>query len=354
MSTAGTARRHPAVDAAVPADAFQAGLAAALPAEGFWGMPVLVACSGGADSVALLLGLHRVAPRDALGRLVVVHAEHDLRPEAPADRAFVQRLAARLDLRCLWRRLAVRTAGVGGDGVEARARRLRYEFLADAARETGARHVVVAHTADDQAETILQRMLRGTGLAGLGGMQPARPLCDGVSLLRPLLGLRRGVVREFLVAAGQAWCEDASNADRAFARNFLRHDVLGPCMAGPFPAAVAALGRLGRQAALVAGALQSAAGHLLDAHASRLVDGTILLRTAPLECLDRLLLAEVFATLWNREGWPRRDMTARHYAALAGMTAGDDAAQDFPGGVRARRRAVEGTLTLTGPGTVAT
>ncbi|NCA11005.1 tRNA lysidine(34) synthetase TilS, partial [bacterium] len=206
---------------------FLSKLSAALPRNGLWEAPAVVAVSGGADSMALLMGLVRLALPPA--RLIVAHACHDLRPEAPADRDFVAALADRLGLPCTSRLLAVREDVEGrGEGPEARARRLRYEFLVDVAREHGARHVVVGHTADDQAETILHRALRGTGLAGLAGMQRSRELADGVALLRPLLHLPRMLGRSFLEAEGKCWREDATNADPAFARNFLRHEILAP------------------------------------------------------------------------------------------------------------------------------
>jgi tRNA(Ile)-lysidine synthase len=345
----------PSADAAGPAgqatgSAFESPLlgtlGAALPAAGFWSMPVLVACSGGADSVALLLGLHRLAP--GTGRLVVAHAEHDLRAAAASDREFVARLAARLGLPFVWRRIAVRAEPSRGEGVEARARRLRYEFLEQTALERGARYVVVAHTADDQAETILHRMLRGTGLAGLAGMPAARPLGPGASLLRPMLDVSRAEVREFLAATVQGWCEDESNADTRLARNFLRHEVLSRCAAGPFPAATAALVRLGRQAGRVAGALASAAEHVLEAHAIRQADGSVVIRTTPLAALDPHLVAEVFVALWRREAWPRRDMTARHYARLARMVVAGGNAADLPAGVRVEQ-AGPGRLLLRAP-----
>jgi tRNA(Ile)-lysidine synthase len=318
-------------------DRLLAGLAVGLPARGIWAAPAIVAVSGGADSTALLLGLVALAPPPA--RLVVAHAEHDLRETAPADREFVATLAGRLGLPFEWRRLAVRTAdGAAGEGIEARARRLRYRFLAEVAGDQGARHVLVAHTAEDQAETILHRILRGTGPAGLAGMAAARELSPGVGLIRPLLAVGRSVVREFLAAAAEAWREDESNADVRFARNFLRHEILARCAAGPYPAATAALGRLGRQAGCLAAALRSAADHLLDTHARRRADGTIDLRTAALAGLDPYLLAEVFTALWEREGWPRRDMTAVHYERLAALVRSADAvaggSTDYPGGVR--------------------
>lgn len=311
----------------------------ALPATDFWTMPVLVAVSGGADSMGLLAALGRLVPVGCERRLIVAHAEHDLRESAAADRAFVVDAAERLGLACVWRRLRV-SGAAGSEGTEGIARRLRYEFLAEVAGDHGCRHVVVAHTADDQAETILQRMLRGSGIAGLGGMRAARELVPGVSLLRPLLGLRRGEVRRFLEIVGQPWRHDPTNDDVRFARNFLRHDVLAACTAGPFPTATESLVRVGSQAALVAGAIRSAAGHLLDRHASKHADGSIVIRTRDLAGLDRYLVAEVFVALWRREAWPERDMTARHYASLAAIATDPGSADrpprplTLPGGIR--------------------
>ena len=315
---------------------FLDGLAAGLTDGGVWSAAVVAAVSGGADSTALLLGLAALAPRGS--RIVVAHAEHDLRPAAADDRRFVAALAARLGLEFATARVAVRHAAPGGEGLEARARRLRYRFLAEVAGGHGARRVLVAHTAEDQAETILHRILRGTGPAGLAGMAVARELCPGVALVRPLLAVGRSDVRDYLVTEAEAWLEDASNADVRFARNFLRHEILARCAAGPYPAATAALGRLGRQAGRLAAALRSAADHLLDAHARRRADGTIELETAALAGLDPYLLAELCAALWEREGWPRRDMTAAHYDRLAALVGSVDAAAagitDYPGGVR--------------------
>ena len=327
---------------------FLAALAAGLPAHDFWSERLVVGVSGGADSVALLMGLHSLAAGQGVPpKLLVAHAKHDLREAAAADAAFVFNLAAELGFSCMVRDVRVREPDdVRGEGIEGRARRLRYEFLTAVAREEGARFVVVAHTADDQAETILHRALRGTGLTGLAGMASARELSDGVALVRPLLAVPRGVVRGYLESRGQVWMEDATNADVRYARNFLRHAILAPCDAGPYPAAAASLTRLGSQAAAVAGAVRSAAEHLLEAHSHRHADGTTVLQAQRLAGLDRHLLAEIFVVLWHREGWARRDMTARHYSQLAAMAvaSADPAvaappAIDLPGGVRARVQA---------------
>jgi len=325
---------------------FLGALAAGLPKHGFPSSATVVAVSGGADSVALLLGLCSLAEREAAsGRLLVAHARHDLRgAAAEEDATFVAQLAAGRGIECVVRDLQVRDPGtVRGEGIEGRARRLRRAFFTDIARERGARCVVLAHTADDQAETILHRSLRGTGLAGLAGMTTARHLSDGVSILRPLLAVPRRMVREYLQACGQPWREDATNTDVRFARNFLRHEILPRCESGPYPAATTSLVRLGSQAAVVAGALRSAAEHLLETHSHRHADGTTVLQTRSLAGLDRHLIAEIFVALWHREAWPQRDMTARHYSQLAAMAVSSaDAAGaappaiDLPGGIRAR------------------
>lgn len=329
------------------ADSFLASVAAALPAHGFWDSPIVVGVSGGGDSVALLLALHDLDPRGCSALVTVAHAEHDLRQSAAADGLFVAALARRLGLQFVTRRLAVRER-CDDEGTEARARRLRYGFLADIAREAGARHVVVAHTADDQAETILHNVLRGTGLAGLAGMATARELCEGIALLRPLLGMSREQARSYLLATGEPWCEDETNNDLRYTRNFLRHDIIARAESGPYPAATASLVRLGEQAARVNGALASAAEHLLSRHARRQPDGTVIVDTAPLLGIDRHILAEVFVALWRSEGWQRRDMTARHFERLAdfveGGRAGRTPAADFPGGIHVR--AIDGRLLL--------
>ena len=323
-----------------PDDDLLATLAAALPKQGLWDWPVLVGVSGGADSVALLVALVSLASRrGASGRILAAHAHHGLRPEADDDLRFVVALAADLGVEVVTERLGLGGAtGNGGEGLEARARRLRYGWLGRIAHERGARHLLVAHTADDQAETILHRALRGTGVAGLSGMKSARRFIDGVALLRPFLAIRRDRLRRFLVDRGRSWREDASNADPRFSRAFLRHEVLPRVEAGAWPAATEALVRLGQQAGLVSAALDSAAGYLLDRHARRLADGAVSLDAAALAHLDPHLLAGVFVALWRQEGWPERDMTAAHYARLVALLAAaerrETATLCLPGGVR--------------------
>jgi tRNA(Ile)-lysidine synthase len=172
----------------------------------------LVAVSGGADSVALLLALH------ALGcRLHVAHLDHGLRADSADDARFVAGLAARLELPCTIERREVARKG----SVEAAGREIRYAFLNAVARREGAHAIFLGHTADDQVETFLLRLVRGAGIAGLSAMRPK----DGL-LCRPMLGLWRADVQGYLRGKGQAWREDATNRDRAFLRNRVRHELL--------------------------------------------------------------------------------------------------------------------------------
>ena len=180
-----------------------------------------VAVSGGADSVALLHLLHRLAPaRD--WSLAVLHFDHHLRgAESDADRRFVETLAASLGLPCFTGSADVRAASQG-ENLEQTARHLRYRFFAEVRERQALDVVATGHTASDQAETVLMRLLRGASPDSLAGI---RAVNDGW-IVRPLLELTRDQVREWLRAAGLEWREDSSNTENCYDRNRLRHEVL--------------------------------------------------------------------------------------------------------------------------------
>ena len=200
------------------------------------GEAVLVAVSGGSDSVALLDVLG--ALRESLGlTLTVVHVHHGLRPEADAEAEGVRRLCERLGVACHVERVTVRRAPPW-DGLEAESRRARHAALERVARVVGAARIATGHTADDQAETVLMRLLQGAGPRGLGGIAPVRG-----PLIRPLIETRRPAIEEYLGGRGLTWAEDPSNRDVRFLRNRIRHDLL-PFMAELTGASVVeALGR---------------------------------------------------------------------------------------------------------------
>ena len=186
------------------------------------GSRVCVAVSGGADSVALLRLLEALA--DELGiTLLVAHFNHSLRgPESDADVSFVENLANQLGLRFLQRTENVAAiAQREGWNLEDAGRKLRRHFFEEIVREGAADQIAVAHTADDQAETLLAHVMRGTGMTGLGGIYP---VSDPV--VRPLLGTRRADLREYLHSRNQDWREDSTNADTRRLRARIREKLL--------------------------------------------------------------------------------------------------------------------------------
>ncbi len=185
---------------------------------------LIVAVSGGPDSTALLYLMARW--RKALKRgpkLVAVTIDHGLRREAAAEARAVQRLARKLAVPHRTLRWSGRKPSTG---LQQAARRARYRLLAEAARASGSRHVVTAHTMDDQAETVLIRLARGSGIGGLAAMARIAPLpeagADGVMLVRPLLGLPKSRLLATLSAADLRYADDASNRDPRFTRARLR------------------------------------------------------------------------------------------------------------------------------------
>jgi tRNA(Ile)-lysidine synthase len=273
----------------------------------------VVAVSGGGDSVALLRALHDLAPRLGLS-LSVAHLDHGARGEAgAADAAFVAGLAATLDLPCDLGRWRPERPG----HFEADARRARYAWLAATARARGAGVVAVGHTSDDQAETVLHRVVRGTGLRGLAGIPPRRPLGDGLTLVRPLLGVPRAEARAYLAALGQVFHDDATNADTTRTRARIRHDLLPRLAADYNPNVAAALNRLAR---LAAASERAFARRVLtiERRATRAADHErITLSRSEMMHYPAFLRAEVIRLAWRRAGWPEAGMTEARWNRLA-------------------------------------
>ncbi len=206
---------------------------------------LLVAVSGGADSVALLRLLIAINGSDYWGwTLVMGHVEHGIRgEESLADARWVAELAKELGLIC-----AQRSLGLDAGASEATARLERHNALRAMATEHGCAGIVFGHHADDQAETVLMRIFRGCGIDGLQAMSAKSQWTTPVgtfTLWHPLLQVRRTQLREYLAEIGQSWREDHTNASTKYARNRLRADVM-PVVEELWPGAVEALGRLSR------------------------------------------------------------------------------------------------------------
>jgi tRNA(Ile)-lysidine synthase len=196
---------------------------------------ISVAISGGADSVALLLTLHAAnsIPRESLGvGLSAVHINHHLRgEESNTDQQFVEDLCIALDIPLhlhqadVPARLAKTRADGNPETIEEAARNSRYDFFSTLLASGHADAILTAHTLDDQAETVLMKLLRGAWTEGLGAIHPIVTLPKG-RILRPFLNIRRADIEAFLKSINQPWREDSTNTDTAFTRNRIRHELL--------------------------------------------------------------------------------------------------------------------------------
>jgi tRNA(Ile)-lysidine synthase len=312
---------------------------------------LVVAVSGGPDSVALLRALVEVRPDPGI-RLVVAHLNHELRgADSDADEAFVRDLHARLNapgvllvsqplnIAALARQL--------GENVEAVARRERYRWLMAVAKDNGVSFVATGHTANDQAETVLHRLLRGTGLDGLRGIAFRRPL-DGVEVVRPLLAATRDEVEAYLAGLGQDSRHDNSNDDLRLTRNRLRRDLL-PLLARDYnPRIVEVLTRLAQQAEEVCREEEPLAEALLVRAELPRAGKVVVLRVEVLREAGRRQARAALRRVWRQEGWPMGGMGLADYERVAELIDAEEGAHDLPGGVHARR--VGRVLQLYPPG----
>ncbi|MHC4251261.1 MAG: tRNA lysidine(34) synthetase TilS [Planctomycetota bacterium] len=230
---------------------------------------VVVAVSGGPDSMTLIECLWRVLEEreagSAAARLVVAHLHHGLRAGADADAEFVRGQAEERGCRFVLGREDVGAiARAEGLSTEAAARKARYAFLMRCATDAGAPVIALGHNADDQAETVLLRLLRGAGVRGVGGMRPVRsagPEVPGVRIVRPLLEVARAEIEAFVSEEGIPYRTDETNADRRFTRNRVRLDIVPALREGIQPRLAEVVGRFARLA-------REASDHL-DAEAAR-------------------------------------------------------------------------------------
>lgn len=303
-------------------------LTATWPPERWRSVGVVVAVSGGADSVALSRALARFADQTAgAGELHLAHFNHRLRgEESDADAAWVAEFAEQLPL-------PLHTASAAQARTElseADARAERYEFLIETAERIGARYVAIAHTADDQVETALFRMLRGTGLAGLAGMPPARALSPSVTLVRPLLTTSRAEVLTYLAALDQPYRTDSTNAVTHYRRNWLRHELLPRLRAEFGPQVDASLARLIEQASEAQNLIADDARELLAKS-----DSKGRLRRDDLASARAIVAREAIKLAWRERGWSEQDLTTALLKEVLQLATAGGAPVNLPYGVRA-------------------
>lgn len=336
-------------------------LAESWPPDSWADVPVLLAVSGGADSMALLRAIVAVkadhgGQAELRAELHAAHVNHGLRGrESDLDEQLVVEVCRSLDAACHVCRVETRDlAEAQGDGLEAAARHARYEVLSQTAERLGARYVATAHTADDQIETILHRIVRGTGMSGLSGIPRVRALSPAVTLIRPLLAIRRVEIEEYLRSLGQSYRDDESNTDRRFTRNHIRHELL-PLLRERYNANVdQAILRLGAVAGEAQSLIDSLVDDLLERAAPELSQlecaspkasvSTIELLAAPLIAEPRYLVRETIRRAWESAGWPRQAMGFEQWDRLAALAA------DPADALAERRIVLPGAITATGDG----
>lgn len=305
-------------------------LAAAWPPDRWRDVVAAVAVSGGADSVALLRAVHSVSRSGAgRGQLVVLHYDHAARSDSAADADWVRELAGSLGLHAIVERAAATLSPT-----EEALRNARRDFYRRAAGAAGARFLATGHTADDQAETVLFRLLRGSGVYGLAGIRPLAPLGPDCSLVRPMLGVGRPEVLAYLSSLGQAWRADSTNSDVGYTRNWVRNELL-PLAEQRIPASRQSLVAFSEQAAELAETLQQLAEQALDEATEG--DSPWRVRRSVLAACPRLVVSEVVRLVWRRSGWPEQAMTAASWRRLAEMASSPSElpAETFPGAIRA-------------------
>jgi tRNA(Ile)-lysidine synthase len=315
------------------------------------GHSVAAAVSGGADSVALALWLPAVVRATAVKRARgltfagLIHVNHHLRgAESDRDEAFCRALADRLGVAI--EVIDAPIARTSGRSPESTARAARYRAFAAAAAHMGATRVATAHTADDQAETVLLRLLRGAGNRGVSGIRAERGL-----YVRPFLACRRSNIRAWLESQGETWCQDSSNEDRSIARNRVRHDLL-PVIEQIAPGGVEALARAAALAAddecvLENLAVESAASLVLSTgDGTARLDRDRLLKLPP--AIARRVLRFVFEKVAPEAPW-----RADHYDAVLKLAArhAGGGSLDLPG-IRLERVSNELRVRTPGPAKV--
>jgi tRNA(Ile)-lysidine synthase len=288
------------------------------------GTRLLVAVSGGSDSVALTFVLRDLEANGEFSIAGLAHFNHHLRPSADRDEQFCRALAARIQLPIVAGGADVREYAASERlGVEDAARRARYAFLHRRAADLGADRIALGHTRDDQAETFLLKLIRGAGLTGLGGIYPRRD-----ALVRPLLDVSRAELRDYLGALGESWVEDESNAALTNARSRVRHRVipeLDAAYGGPTTASIARAAGLAREdGGWLSELADKRYGELASIDDQSVSFSAAELAAEPGPIRRRLLLKAL------RDVAGVREVALEHVEAAADILNGSSAGADFP------------------------
>lgn len=319
---------------------------AAWPLERWLGFNVLVAVSGGADSVALLKALDEIKKNsgfDSSGLLIVASFNHRLRgEESDGDSEFVRLLAEKME-----HPFHAGAAELGNaTSSENDLRDQRYDFLLGVARETNCRYIVTAHHRDDQVETVLFRLFRGTGVGGLGGIPQTRVVDDSLTIMRPMLNVSKHEIESALQGWSQSWRNDASNSASDYTRNFIRNEVL-PKVRERFDSVDESVARLSQQASQQQEFIRDQALKLVDAVSN---DGCcVVIDCDKLRGHSPVLLRELFIEIFRRRSWPISQLGYRELDRLACLVGSeiDEPRFQLPGAINCQKDG--GVIRLGGP-----
>lgn len=284
---------------------------------------ILLAVSGGADSIALLEVIRTLVSNGTLAAdLACVHINHQLRgDESEGDETFVVERATKLELPLVSRTVDVKAfAKVQRLSLETAGRRIRLDCFAEIARARSCNWVATGHQKDDNAETVLQRLRRGTGFRGLGAIRPARQLEDGLWLARPLLNCTRAEIVSYLQTKRLGWREDRTNADCTYTRNHIRHRLLPALQSHTDDSLVDALSDLAASARRLHAHVSTQA----EQAASRYVaaaDNQVSIDATALAELPEIVAVELIRLQLPRLGCGERDLTQRHFKNVLQMAA---------------------------------
>jgi tRNA(Ile)-lysidine synthase len=279
---------------------------------------VLLAVSGGADSVALLHVLVSLrSQRLIAAELICAHINHQLRgPQSDSDEQFVIEQAGRLNLPVMTRTANVREyAAAHHLSQETAGRQLRFASLQETASERGCTWVATGHQKNDNAETLIHRLRRGTGFRGLAGIWPARPFGAGLRLARPLLCATRNEIAAYLHKHKLPWRADHTNVDLAYTRNYIRHRLLPALQEESRRPLVEELSALAAAARELYGRIQSQAEEA-GSRLARFSEGRIALQASALASLPEPVAIELVRQALVGLGCGERSLTQQHYRAI--------------------------------------
>lgn len=314
---------------------------------------VVVGVSGGPDSMALLhllLDLNKTAGWNL--QLFVAHLNHQLRgEESQADAAFVQAVTDSLSIPCMIETRDVSAlAKKGGTGVEEASRRERYELFERVCLQVGSRIIAVGHQADDNAETVLFRVLRGTGLRGLAGIPRVRSLgpTSNVRIVRPLLRLSRAWILKYLADAGIVYREDSSNASNEPRRNRIRNLIIPQIQEQLNPQVRQALVRLGEQAAWLEEFLGETVQRTFETLIISHTDQFLTLNADAMSRKSRIVQTELIRVTYRTFGLGEQDLSFAHLVAVMDLIGDPVSGKQvkLPGGMTVEKRYHELVFSL--------